>query len=155
MKLTYPRSTLYIYSSSCVWLRGQETIPSNHHQQDHQCAVPCCSISLLQQGPTAHTTYCSCISQQRQRQLWPRLQMSLAGGSVWSAVLSKGNFFLFNRFLKNESITTFLWEDSYFRWVGGHSSSEIWRHRLADPARNPKPNRFKVLALLECAHLCP
>lgn len=135
---------------SCVCLRGEEntqTIPNNHHQQDQQCAVPCCSISPLQQWPAAHTTYCSCISQRRQWQFWQRLHMSLAEASVWSAVLSGGNSFLFNRFVKNESITAFLWEDSHFRWVEGHLSSKVWRHRLADPARNQKPNPFKVLAL--------
>lgn len=72
--------------------------------------------------------------------------MSLAGGSVWSAVLSGGNFLLFNHLVKNESITAFLWEDSHFMWVYGHLSPKVWRHRLADPARNQKPNRFKVLA---------
>lgn len=80
--------------------------------------------------------------------------MSLAAFSVWSAVLSRGNFFLFNRFVKNESITTFLWEDSHFRWVDGHLSSKVWRHRLADPARNQKPNWFKVWALSFIALVC-
>lgn len=133
---------------SCVFLCRQEktqTIPNNRHQQDQQCSVPCRSISPLQQGPTAHTTYCSCISQRQRWQLWRRLQMSLAGGSVWSAVLSGGNFFLFNCFVKNESITAFLWEDSHFRWVVGHLSSKVWRHRLLTLQEIKKSNRFKVL----------
>ena len=88
-----------------------------HGHKTHTIAhKPCCSISPLQHGPTAHTTYCSCISQQQRRLLWRRLLMSLAGVSVWSPVLSGGNFFLSNCFVKNESITAFLWEDSHFRW---------------------------------------
>lgn len=76
--------------------------------------------------------------------------MSLAAGSVWSAALSRGSFFLLIYCLKNESSTTFLLENFYLRWIEVHSSSEIWRHFSADPARNKKKKGF---GLLECVHL--
>lgn len=101
-------------------------------------SVPSCSIFLLQHGSTAHTEYCSCISQQKHWQLWPKLQMSLAAGPIWSAALSRWSFFQFICCLKNESLTAFLSDNFYFRWMDGHSSSEVWRHLFADPARNFK-----------------
>lgn len=70
--------------------------------------------------------------------------MSLAAGPIWSAALSGGSFFQFICCLKNESLTAFLSDNFYFRWMDGHSSSEVWRHLFADPAGNCKKALWSV-----------
>lgn len=147
--------------ASLVCLCRQEktqTIQNRTHQQHQQAAMPCCSFFVLATRTCSPHNILLMYKSVEAVTIMATAPDVLGCGFRLICRLVGGNFFLFNRLMKNESITAFLREDSHFRWVDGHLSSRVWRQRLADPARNQKPNRFKVLALsfnvCVCVYLC-
>lgn len=70
----------------------------------------------------------------------------LGWGFCLILVLSGGNSFLFNHFVKNESIIAFLWEDSHFRLVDGHLSSRFGGAGLLTLQEIKNLTQFQVLS---------